>query len=60
MVEAPSVREDTNVFEPYFPLIESAMEIKTEGGRKVALEMIHSILHQELEAGLEAAERMKA
>ncbi len=60
MVEAPSVREDAHAYEPFYPLLESAMEIRTEGGRQVALEMIHTVLNQELEARMEAGRRMQA
>jgi acyl-homoserine lactone synthase len=60
MVEAPSVREDMHAFEPYFPLLESAMELKTRSGRKVALEMLHSLLNQEIEAAMEREQRLKA
>jgi N-acyl-L-homoserine lactone synthetase len=60
MVEAPSVRDDTNAFAPFFPLLESAMEITTEAGRKVALEMIHSVLSQEVAVGFERQQRLKA
>lgn len=60
LVEAPSVRDDAQASEPYFPLLESAMELKTRSGRKVALEMIHSLLNQELGAAVESDQRRKA
>jgi acyl-homoserine lactone synthase len=60
MVEAPSVREDTHVEEPYFPLLESAMEITTDSGRMVALEMMHTVLTQELKARFDHSPGLKA
>jgi hypothetical protein len=61
MVEAPSVREGSQACEPHYALLESALEIRTDSGRRRALELLHALLHQELEATLQdTGQRLKA
>lgn len=61
MVEAPSVRDGSQACEPHYALLESALEIRTDSGRRRALELLHAVLHQELEATLQdTGQRLKA
>ena len=60
MVEAPSVRDAADAAEPYHPVLDSAMEIATDRGRRTALEMIHTVLTLERTNRTESGDRKKA
>ncbi len=59
--EAASLRSEAEPAPPPFALLESASEIRTESGRRVAMEAIHAILMQEAAMNDNISiERMKA